>query len=382
MNPNLAADFLYLKQAAPLAVRIFTEHSTSPLAIEPVRSADLADAAGEAWRDGCLRTGHPNLPLSEMAMRLHPVRTTDHAARCAGFRLELGFPGAGSTPPEFTIHSLRHMAERAAAPLVAAGVLQAGQNYTYDVAIDASAAAPSPTSEAGIAMGMSVRSAPLAYLKVPLRGLLRRATPMALLDDEVFPVFYTQEAFAKAEACARHGAQREPPVETGGVLLGSLIACPDCGEFGAVVTDVIEVQDAEEATFSLSYSSRSWMRLQSILKARQAAYPERVERFLGQSHGHSFRPNDGQTCTECEKRATCTLTSAFVSRDDQAWHRAVFARQPWSLCHIFGLSARGEPVHQLFGLKDGRLQARGFYLLPDFPLAHESTNLKPINHHA
>jgi hypothetical protein len=38
------------------------------------------------------------------------------------------------------------------------------------------------------------------------------------------------------------------------------------------------------------------------------------------------------------------------------------------LCHIFGLSARAEPVDKLFGLKDGRLQARGYYVLPEFDL--------------
>ena len=55
-----------------------------------------------------------------------------------------------------------------------------------------------------------------------------------------------------------------------------------------------------------------------------------------------------------------------LPKSDETWHASVFARQPWALCHIFGLTARGEPVHRLFGLKDGRLQARGFYLLPDF----------------
>ena len=179
------------------------------------------------------------------------------------------------------------------------------------------------------------------------------------------PVFYTEEALAKAEACARRGADTN--VESGGALLGSLAACPETGEFFSIIHDVIEVQEADEQQFSLSYSSRSWARLQKIQDARQAAYPHRAERLMGQAHGHPFRPNDGKDCAECEKHATCTLTSAFVSPSDQKWHKGVFSRSPWALCHIFGLTARGEHVNQLFGLKDGRLQARGFYLLPDFP---------------
>jgi hypothetical protein len=71
-------------------------------------------------------------------------------------------------------------------------------------------------------------------------------------------------------------------------------------------------------------------------------------------------------CAECVHRAVCTSTSAWASEDDQVWHKAVFARQPWALCHIFGLTARGEPSDRLYGLADGRLQSRGFYVLPDF----------------
>ena len=46
--------------------------------------------------------------------------------------------------------------------------------------------------------------------------------------------------------------------------------------------------------------------------------------------------------------------------------RAVFARQPWALCQIFGLTARKEPVHKLYSLKDACWQPRGYFLLPDF----------------
>jgi hypothetical protein len=56
----------------------------------------------------------------------------------------------------------------------------------------------------------------------------------------------------------------------------------------------------------------------------------------------------------------------FLSQDDRRWTRAVFARQPWQLCHIFGLAARGDRVHGLFGLHGGRLRERGFFVLPEF----------------
>jgi hypothetical protein len=101
------------------------------------------------------------------------------------------------------------------------------------------------------------------------------------------------------------------------------------------------------------------------MKARQAAHPDRAERLLGQCHGHNFLPNDGHVCDECEKRPVCSLTSVFVSDDDSTWMRAVFARQPWALCQIYGLSARKEPLHRLYSLKDGSWQPRGYFRLPD-----------------
>jgi len=224
--------------------------------------------------------------------------------------------------------------------------------------------AEGPQSE-GVAVSVTLRSAPLSFLKLSFRELLERAAPVGLLDDDQAPpVFYTQAALGLSESCSRRGAQAG--VESGGALFGSLAACPESGEFFTIVHDVVEVLDAQEKTFSLSYSGRSWQRLQKIQEARQAAYPECASRMVGQAHGHPFMPRDGQVCSECERRATCSLTSAWVSREDQSWHNAVFARQPWALCHIFGLTARGEPTHQLFGLKDGRLQPRGYYLLPDF----------------
>ena len=365
MTANPAPSLIPLILAEPLAVRLFKGQGTPVLAREPVRPADFSEVASEAWRDGCLRSGHPNVPLSQVPMRLSPIIAEGAAARCAGFKLELTLPNGQTTHRLFTFHCLSPVADRALAPLLEAGALKPGERYRFDVVVDPRRPAVHPSPENGLAVTVSLRSAALEYLTVPLPQLLERATPVALRNDQVPPVFYTQAAFAKSEACARRGA--EAGVESGGALFGSLAACPETGEFFSIIHDVIEVQEADEKKFSLAYSSRSWLRLQKIQQARQSAFPLRADRLLGQTHGHPFRPNDGKVCVECDERATCTLTSAWASSDDQIWHKAVFARQPWALCLIFGLSARGEPVHQLFGLKDGRLQARGYYLLPDFP---------------
>ena len=227
--------------------------------------------------------------------------------------------------------------------------------------------APAPLGPPGSpAFNFSVKSLPPACLRVPLRPLVERATAVGVLDEEAFLVFFTAAALAKAEACSRRGAESVPAVESGGVLVGSLALCEETKEFFVIVTDALEVSEAEQTAFSLAYSGPSWNRIQAIMKARQAAHPEWTARLLGQCHGHNFLPNDGNRCDECDKRPVCGLSSVFVSRDDQTWMRAVFTRQPWALCQIFGLNARKEPVQQLYSLKDGLWQARGYLLLPEF----------------
>ena len=111
---------------------------------------------------------------------------------------------------------------------------------------------------------------------------------------------YTQDAFTRAEQFSRRGASDVPPTESGAVILGSLCACPDSGEFFVVATDVIELVDAEQTLASLTYSSRTWSRIQAVVKARQANPATRAERIVGQCHGHNFLPNfDGHECEVC-----------------------------------------------------------------------------------
>jgi hypothetical protein len=355
-----------LELTQPLRIRVFKQAGAPTLALEPIRPADLADLGGEAWRDDCLRAGYPDTPLAGAPMRVSPILANGSESVCAGLELSLSLPDGRTTRRRFPFSALRHVADRAGTSLLSAGSLRPGEAFYYELILGAGDPAAAPPAADGLVAKVTLKSKALAYLRVRLHELLARARPVALADAQTPPVFYTERSFAQAESCARRGA--DAGVESGGALLGSLAACRDTGEFFSIIQDVIEVQEAEETKFSLAFSSRSWLRLQALLQARQAAHPDRALRLLGQAHGHPFRPNDGKLCSECEKRPVCALTSAWASQDDQSWHRAVFARQPWALCHIFGQTARGEPVNQLFGLKDGRLCARGFYVLPDFPL--------------
>jgi hypothetical protein len=366
MNSCTHNSFCRLSLPQPLEVRVRTDVSAPPLAREPVQTADLSNAVAEAWRDQCLRRGRPDQILADLRVVLRPAFSGgDGGARCSGFELELELPDGGRRRQQFSLKCLRPVATRAAAALVSAGILRDEQHYFYELAV-ATQPAPAPPVEVGPAFSLKASSPPPACLRMPLRPLLRAATPVAMLDEEAFPVFFTAAALAKAEACSRQGARSVPPVESGGVLVGSLASCEVTGEFFALVTDVLEVVEAEQSTFTLAYSGLSWRRIETIMKARQAAHPAQMTRLLGQCHGHNFLPHDGNRCDQCDRRPVCGLSSVFVSPDDQTWMGAVFARQPWALCLIFGLNARNEPVRQLYSLNDGRWQARGYFVLADF----------------
>ena len=351
----------------PLAVVVRAKDSQALLAHQRVSPADLSDAIAEAWRDQCLRRGFPELALAEVPMTLVPLlREGDVASRCNGFALDVELPDGKSHRQEFSLLSLASAASRAMESLAPGGIPKQGGHYYYEVTMDAPPSDPPRHPSGSPSFTVNVRSLPPACLRVPLRPLLQQATPVDLDDDNVFPVFFTVKALEKAEACSRAGAKSIPPVESGGVLVGSLAFCEATNEFFVIVTDVLEVNDAEQTTFSLSYSGQSWNRIQAIMKARQSAHPAKAERLIGQCHGHNFLPNDGNVCDECDKRPVCGLTSVFASKDDRTWMRAVFTRQPWALCQIFGLTARKEPVHKLYSLKDACWQPRGYFLLPDF----------------
>jgi hypothetical protein len=356
---------LSIPQQLEIAVR--GESSSEPLAREPVSAADLSEAVSETWREQCLRSGYPEQALAELPVKLVPLYPPKPSQqRCRGFGLELTLPDGRMRRQDFGLRCLHHVAKRAAESLRRAGQLGAEEYYYYELTMATSIPPAALAPSTARPFSLHVKTPAPACLRVSLRPLLEACKAVDIVDDGDFPVFIEAAALAKAEACSRQGAQSVPPLESGGVLVGSLAYCEVTKEFFEIVTDVLEVNEAEQTTFRLAYSGRSWTRIQAILKARQEAYPTQALRLLGQCHGHNFLPNDGNRCEECDKRAVCSLTSVFVSADDQNWMRAVFARQPWALCQIFGLNARKEPVHQLYALKDGQWQPRGYFLLPEF----------------
>ncbi len=365
--------------AGSLVVTIHLERGGREIEREAVLAADLAEARSEAWLQGRLRRGRFTPPLEDLATRVEPIRAGKREY-CLGYAIEVLAPDAEPTRHTFSILSLQHVAARAARRLVAKGILRPEDVYYYELVDCPRGPRVNEPPPADSLFAVTATMEPLRFLEVPLDELLTRATPTGPpAKASEFPVFYTRAALEQAERFARRGARWERPVETGAVLVGTLCSCPHSGELSIVVCEVLEARDADRKTFSLTYSGKTWQRIQTAVRAMQQDPERQTFRIVGQCHGHNFPPETGSVpCNECPHVADCNLTSVFVSTDDLLWSRAVFSGQPWNLCHIFGQDARGEPVQSLYGVRDGRLRDRGFHVLPDFaPQAFASVTAEP-----
>ncbi len=320
---------------------------------EPVTDADLAEARSEAWFNGFLRRGFPDLPLEAFSTRLSPLISKD---QCTGFLL-LAEAGGGASVHGFELESLAHVAQRAVRRLVREGLLAEGDGYTYGLR-------PFRGAEAGVerpaeAFRITTATAPLRYARSELAPLLARARPVGTLQDGLFPVLFSEEAHEKARHYARKGAACAPAVETGALLVGELCLCPRSREMFVTVTDAIEVHDAESSEFALVPSSKTWTGVEAVLRRLSESRP--TLRLVGQAHGHNFGL-EGTACEACATAPECGRTTIFVSSADRAFMRTVFAGQPFALCWIAGTNARGEEVARLYCLRGGVMRSRGYHI--------------------
>jgi hypothetical protein len=370
MNPSAIPS-----PAAPAAAPVHTpslvvvlrlESHGAVLAREPVRPDDLSAHVAEAWREGCLRKGRPAVPLGAVEPWLRPLLNAGQKTLCAGFAIEARLPGVEAASTVFTNRSLDAVAHRAVQRLLKMGRLKKGQPYLYEVHFQSGAQRAledNPGAEE-VEFETTDLSPSLSWLEAPLRPLLEQGKARNEIDEAAFHVFFTAGAFARAEQFARKGCASPSPVETAAALVGMLCSCPDTGDFFVVVTDAYEIMAADQTVFSVTLSHESWRRILANVAARAARRP--AVRLLGQAHGHNYLPGGGQTCEACPTRAVCDLTNVFASEDDETWTRAHFAGQPFALCAVFGLSARGDRLHAIFSQHNARLCRRGYFVIPDF----------------
>jgi hypothetical protein len=355
----------YSRRNYRYAVNLKLQRHAPKVHCEPVLPADLTEIYSEAWLAAYLRKGHPEVGFNDLTFRLWPQFVTDSTHRCRQVIIE-SKPSSGKAlfSPK-GVEVLRAVAERGAQRLIEAELLDFGQPYYYEVVAEEHAAAdPVDEQAASEPYGSpQIKYRPINYREVGISSLLKGATAVGAAHKGL-PIFVNRSTYRKAEQSARNGARTDPPVESGAVVLGWLGSCPETGEFFVVATDVIELVEALQKENSLTYTDKTWAHIQTVLRHRRLNPQTSAERIVGQCHGHNFPPCSGdQECDHCAERNACKATSVFVSESDLLWSRCVFSRQPWAFCQIFGLDARGGPVHRMYGFRKGRLKARGFYLI-------------------
>jgi len=327
----------------------------------PVTRPHLSEIAASAWLETCLRKGKTDVQLADLEFKVCCRKASE------GFIIELEVERPGAAKVRVPLHCspLAELARQTADRMVADGLLLAGEVYTYAYEIGEPIIGGFESDSDSLCIDRPFRfrvpMTQLHFVRIPLSQLLSAAKAVGTINGE-FPVFFSAGALVKTERFARRGDTLEKPVECGAALIGSLMSCPDSGELGVIITDALEVEAEKQTVASLSYSGHTFTAIQNILRARRKARPELGEQWTGQAHSHPFPPG---TCVECEKRPTCSLTSAFLSTDDELWHRSVFARQPWAVCQIYGLNARNESVNELYSSQGGVLRPRGYFALPE-----------------
>lgn len=303
-------------------------------------AAAFAPACHETWLELYLRRGQVAVTPAALGFRILP--------RHSGFTVSADGKERPFTHLALRLHALSHIKTD----------LHHAQVASIEVQVDPSGMDLAPLFAAA-------KSPALSLVRYPLSRLLTAAASTRA-PASAMPVFYLAEALARAERFARAGALHVPPIETGALLLGLLGSCPDSGEFYAVVTEALRIRAADAGTYHLAFTAESWKQIDDLLRRRA----DEGVKLLGQVHGHNFYPSmmdEKGLCTECALQRTCDLQTAHASDDDQRWMGAVFHRQPWQICQIFGLNARGEGTEVLCTMRDGRLQPRPYHVLDALP---------------
>jgi hypothetical protein len=347
-------------------VNLMLQPGSRTIHCEPVLPADLIEIYSEVWLNNYLRKGHPEIRFNDLEYRLFPELSNGSRQRCSRIVVESKQSDGSIVQCPNGVDIFRTVAERGAKKLLETQTLIFGQPYFYDVAagerpLEKTANGSSLHAHGNIS---KISYKPLEYREASISALIENATAVGPVNSSV-PIFFNKQVYIKAEQFSRKGARYNPPVESGAVVLGWLGACPQTGEFYVVAAEVVELSDTLQNKISLTYTDKTWANIQTVLKDRQSTPAGRADRIIGQSHGHNFLPCFGKKdCHHCEDQKECSATSVFVSDDDLLWSRCVFSRQPWAFCQIFGLDARGAPVQQMYGFKQGRLVKRGFYIIP------------------
>lgn len=236
--------------------------------------------------------------------------------------------------------------------LLADGVLKEGDYYRYLVTATKirAAAEPAPAGR-GLCIEVEEEFAPWNFRAQAPEDLAK--PPWATAGKEHglaadLPVFVPEAVLDEAAELTL----RDPAVETGGVLIGSLCRDPSTGSAGLVVSGQIPATETVAGEAHLTFTPATWAAVNRALAARRDGSV-----IVGWWHSHPASQWCNPDCPE-EARSKCPLKKAFFSDMDVNVHRAVFC-QGYAVALV--LTNTGEGIrHALYGWREGVVQRRAF----------------------
>ena len=273
---------------------------------------------------------------------------------CRGYRIEIERRGLRPVASEFSITSLRDFASSVASCYVASGKLRAGEYYCYRMV--AYPAKPEIPKAGGIALVDASPAPPVR--EASLEAFVKRASVIGAIDPDDMPVFVSRQVLREAEA----QTLAEEGTETGGILLGTLLRDTDSGELFAMVNAQIAAEHTIGSEVKLTFTSKTWAAADAALKLRR-----RGEIFQGYWHSHPYRfwqaGANGQKKSSLTESFEASQSVEFFSLDDAAVMSTIFPRA-WCVGIVATDTVNGV-THSMYGLRDGTMQARGFYVLDE-----------------
>ncbi len=346
------------------------------LACEGVTWNDLCTVRHETWYWG-MRAGILPPDIDRLACTVVPGPSLGKGI-LADYRVELS-GGPNHFSHRYTVDSLETAARRGTRRLYDRKVVEATDQVHYFITspangggVDPAATGLSGHESGGGAAGPSVRvkrhSQPLVLEQAPLAEFLAAshvlregAAPLSPTEEDRenhIPIFIDDEVWQEGRDLSRRGGD----LESAAIWVGRLLRDTATPELFMVVEACIAAAHATERKYSVAFSGDTWGNVRDLLDQRRRRLNRPHERMLGCIHGHNFTPDadeDGRpVCAACDRLATCPNSTAVASVLDFDWHRTVFPAAPWSTLGVWGFTARGEEVWQVYGLANGVLRPR------------------------
>jgi hypothetical protein len=267
-----------------------------------------------------------------------------------GFRVLFAATGGATWFEEFPVRYFGAYVRSAAKQLLADGRLTTDETFVYRaLAYEHTGAAT--YSEAAFAI--DDRHPSLRFQEAPRAALLVRSAPSGESYDGDFEVFLPDSVLHEATSLTREAGE----IETGGVLIGHLghDALPD---IWAEITALIPARHTVGDTRKLTFTTDTWTDVRQAIALRG-----RHELALGWFHSHpQFAWCRERKCS-VEAQRQCSAAAGFLSADDVALHRTMFARA-FSVALLMTHSINGI-VPRLYGWRSGSLEPRGYRVLAE-----------------